>query len=209
MKRIILRMCNICFPTALLLILGGTVSARAGAVEICASRLDPADWHELFSKGPIVVPEHIVFQFRGHIFFSLMDPNDQGHSLPAGGWQLSLAEVQRRNAVARNDQTLSESGYLAFMTVKPSTLTTGHPCVSAEVQQVLSEQWGWSKKGIAADQNVYFEIYALYEDGGVVTSFSDDSNPFFFAAARGEINASVTSTINNFVVLEDALQQSP
>ncbi len=138
-----------------------------------------------------------------------MDPNDQGQSLPGGGWQVSLAEVQRRNAVARNDQTLSESGYLAFMTVKPSTLTTGHPCVSAEVQQVLSEQWGWSKKGIAADQNVYFEIYAVYEDGGVVTSFSDDSNPFFSAAARGEINASVTSTINNFVVLEDALQQSP
>ena len=157
MKRIILRTRNIFFPAALLLILGGTVSARAGAVEICASRLDPADWHELFSKGPIVVPEHIVFQFRGHIFGSLMDPNDQGHSLPAGGWQVSLAEVQQRNSVVRSDQALWESGYLAFMTEKPSTLTRGHPCVSAEVQQVLSEQWGWSKKGIAADQNVYLK----------------------------------------------------
>jgi len=210
MRRNILRMGKICLASAILSILGGAASARAGAVEICASRLEAGDWDELFSKGPIVIPAHIIFQFRGHILGSLMDPNDQGHSLPGGGWQVSPAEVRRRNAVARNDANLWESGYLAFMTVKPSKLSIERPCASAEVEQVLSQQWGWSKTGIAADRSVYFGIYAVYEHGGVVTSFSDDSNPFFFAAARGEINASVTSDIDNFVVLEDALQdQSP
>ena len=68
---------------------------------------------------------------------------------------------------------------------------------------------GLVEEGHSRRSKRVFEIYAVYEDGGVVTGFSDDSNPFFFAAARGEINASVTSTINNFVVLEDALQQSP
>jgi hypothetical protein len=156
MRRNILRMGKICLASAILSILGGAASARAGAVEICASRLDAGDWDELFSKGPIVIPAHIIFQFRGHILGSLMDPNDQGHSLPGGGWQVSPAEVRRRNAVARNDANLWESGYLAFMTVKPSKLSIERPCASAEVEQVLSQQWGWSKTGIAADRSVLF-----------------------------------------------------
>jgi hypothetical protein len=210
MRRFILRLRSACFPIAILLLLGRMVPAHAGAVEICASRLDPADWEELFSKGSIVVPKHIVFQFSGHIFGTLMDPADQGHSLPRGGWRVSPAETQRRTAVAKNDALLSQRGYLAFMTVRPLTLTAQQPCASASVEQVLSQQWGWTRTGIAADRSVYFGVYAVYEEGGVVTTFSDDSNPFFFAAARGEINASVTSSIGNAIALQDSLQdQSP
>ena len=189
----------------LLLLLSG-LPVKAGEVTICASRLDPGDWVNVFRHGPIVVPSHIIFQYAGHVFGTLMDPQDEAHALPGGGWSVTAGEERRRLALAQNDAALSAGGYLAFMTQQATTLTADRPCSSANVVQLLSNQWGWSQKAIAADPNLYFGIYAVYERGGVVTSFSDDSNPFFFAAARGEINAFVTSLVSTSMVLDDQIE---
>jgi hypothetical protein len=190
----------------ILLLLLSDLPAKAGEVTICASRLDPGDWANVFRHGPIAVPSHIIFQYAGHLFGTLMDPQDEAHAFPGGGWSVAASEERRRSALAQEDAALSAGGYLAFMTLQATTLTADRPCSSANVVQLLSNQWGWSRKGIAADPNLYFGIYAVYERGGVVTSFSDDSNPFFFAAARGEINASVTSPIGASVVLDDQIE---
>jgi hypothetical protein len=177
-------------------------AAGAGDIKVCAAHLEPADWQSLFFNGPIVVPGGTVFDYAGHLFNGLQDPRDVAHE-KGNGWNVSTAEEARRDSLTLQDLDVDQKNTSGVVTLRSITLTRALPCATVSASAALSDGWGWKQPVIAADSGLYFQVYGVISAVGLSTEFDDDANPFDFAAARGELNASVVTTIDRQVKIPD------
>jgi hypothetical protein len=177
-------------------------TASAGEVKVCAAYLGADDWTDLFSLGPIVVPAGAVFDYAGHLFNGLQDPRDVAHE-KGNGWNVSAEEEARRDSLTLQDLDVDQKNTSGFATLRAITLTKKQPCATVSASAVMSDSWGWKQPVIEADSGLYFQVYGVMSGAGLSTSFDNDANPFDFAAARGELNASVVTTIERQVTIQD------
>ena len=179
--------------------------AAAGSLYICAANLDPDDWDDEFSRGPIRVPAGTVFDYAGHIFGSLQDPKDSRHysDAPSGDWKVSKAENERRSELIIEDVSNNQKHTSGVVTTKEVRLTKSKPCVETSAAVVLSQQWGWTVAPLFGDSSLYFSAYGVIRQGQLDTTFNDDENPLDHAATRGELNASIRGTISQIIHLRD------
>jgi hypothetical protein len=136
---------------------------------------------------------------------NLQDPRDSAHFDHGKGnkgnsplWTgISPAEIERRRALISQDFATDLKNTSAVATTKQVILTKTNLCALAEAQVVLSKQWGWTISPIHGDVDIFYQAYGVIRRGSLDTNFDDDSVPFNFLAARGELNASVRGTIAN------------
>ncbi|WP_159013296.1 hypothetical protein [Acidisoma sp. S159] len=108
---------------------------------------------------------------------------------------MSIAELNRREKLVQEDSNPSPDGS-AFVTGVSIKLTEKRPCARVSAEAILSGDWRWTRQAIPANESLYFQVAGVLRDGVLDTVFDNDGDPFEKAAARSELNASVTGNIN-------------
>ena len=194
---------DFCSPPALVL-----AADRAGAAEltICVKHIAhyDDDFGAVFYHGPVRVPAGAVFDFAGHAFGSATDPRDESHQDKDFKWtNITPEEQERRGKLTVEDATHNPgAGQSGLATLREVVLTKCAPCGRTEAAALLSHEWRWSVSPIFGASDFYYQLYGVIRNGIVKTDFSNDSNSFDFAGARGEINAIVSGTTTRMITLD-------
>jgi hypothetical protein len=191
---------------AILLTANAAAAARAAdGIYICAEHIDPDDWEDEFSRGPVVVPSGTVFDYAGHLMGgNLQDVKDLAHSGDAGKWKgISKQEEQRRSDLLAQDMAIDQKNTSAIVTTKPVSLTRSIPCALTTGEALLSKQWGWTISPIIGDGALYYQTYGVIRRGALDTNFDADDVPLNHLAARGQLNASVRGTLTKTMKLDE------
>jgi len=180
--------------------------ARAGEIRACVEHVDPIDWAASFECGAVRIPAYTVFTYGGHTFAGLQDPQDYGHwNAATGTWsEASSEEKARRQALISRDAKFGPHDQVALITLQDIRLTQRHPCAKAAAQAAISDAFNWRQTEIPASPQIFYQVYGVVGSNGVNDDLGGDKNSFLFAAARGEISAEVTSTIDRSYRVPDA-----
>jgi hypothetical protein len=172
--------------------------AHAGEIRACVEHVDPIDWAASFERGAVQIPAYTVFAYGGHTFDDLQNPRDYGHwSAATGTWSVSPEEKARRQALISRDAKLGPHDQIALITLQGIRLTQRHPCGTVAAQAVISVTFNWRQTEIPASPQIFYQVYGVVGSNGLNDDLGGDTNSFLFAAARGEISAEVTSTIDS------------
>lgn len=182
--------------------------AAAGTLNICAEHYkdDGEDFVEEFLHGQITLPAGTIFDYTGHAFNGAMDLKDFTHDPRDDGKKsgISLEEKRRRAKLLEEDLSigsLENQHHLAAVTISPVVLTNYRLCVDVAARAFVSPDWREDAEIIFADPSIYFQLYGVVRGDQINTDFDDDGNPFEFASSRGELNATVTKTLNTMFTL--------
>lgn len=179
------------------------VASAAGQAKICAQAVAPGsdDYRQEYEYGPIVVPEHAVFEWAGHSFGGPEDRRDMQHmaSDPTSErtWpSIPLSEEQRRHRVTMQD-TAQGHPATAVITLEPAKLTYSHPCAFVPVSLFVTKDWGEAGTPVKADNVIVYQADGVWRDDHILTE-EGAPHPFAANVQSGNINAAITQDVTGY-----------
>jgi hypothetical protein len=174
-----------------------------GSLYICAAHVDPDDWQDEWSRGPVTIPAGLVFDYAGHIFNGLQDVMDMRHRIsePDHNWDVAKVEEERRNRLLRQDIAARQKNTSGVVTTHEVTLTKEKPCAETSAAVVLASKWNWTVAPLFGDSSLYYQAYGVVRQGRLETAFDDDESPMDHLAVRGQINASIRGALTRVIRL--------